>query len=630
MTTPDSNNERGATPVFVAEPNAHYEFVAFPGQEIELRVVSSDLLMMFGAEFPETEPGVDGNMPPEFLNLVRDLAGATTQDLRPLKHEFRVALAAGEIRWIRTESFPHAGKNGEISWQGHATDITAQKEKEEELREEIELMEFCHRVARMGYWVLDLTTRKLDCSQGLLLLLGFDESLDLDLDDLLSHFADESRELFREAIDVAGDTRKGWDLVLTMNTKTEGALRVRSVGAQLRQGRFPRVCCVIHDITSQAAQMEADERSGRIELLGQLAGGIAHDFNNLLTAISLSLDSIKADVGISDRVRTAVRDAENATRSSQRLTHQLLTFAKGGAPVKVVSDLKRLLGETLDFTMSGSGCRCIREIGNDLWPVNIDRAQIQQVIQNLVINAREATSDRGEIHVTLRNVALTSSTPALAAGSYCELVICDNGPGIPEHARERLFSPYFTTKPHGTGLGLATSFSIAKRHEGWLACDASPEQGAVFRLMLPAERKRGVVETRRIAYVRRGRGRILLMDDQLDILRILSAALERFGYQVTAVPDSDGALDAVRKARDEDKMFAVAVLDLTLPGGRDGVETLRLIRETEPGLPAVGCSGYAESDVMAHPQRYGFQRMLAKPFRVDELVEVLQAVAVAD
>ncbi len=616
-------------PAKIVTPGVCFEFLTTSAREFQLISISEDALHQFGLD-----PAASVNarqiislFPPAAFAALSEELFAAAQQLRPLKHEFRVPRHDGSLCWLRSECFPQTSDQQGIIWHGHLMDITAHKQTEAVLREQLELMEFCQHVAVMGYWLLDLETHRLSCSSAHAEMLGYEAGGGpRTFEDLLAHYCPASRATLRQAVAHAAATHEGWDLILSIQRQGRPDMLVRSVGAHLREGRNPHLCCVVQDVTAQQAEIESQERFARIELLGQLAGGIAHDFNNFLTSITLSLDAMKADPGLSDRARIAIRDAENAAKSSRRLTHQLLTFAKGGAPLKAVIDLRLLLHETVDFAMSGSGCRCVREIPEDLWCVHADRAQIQQVIHNLIINAREATNERGEIFVLASNFKNYDIPNLVPAALYCRISVRDNGPGIPESVRSRIFSPYFTTKPNGTGLGLATSFSIARRHEGQLTFETTHGNGTIFHLFIPAEPGRTAMETKKIGYLRRGNQRILLMDDQADILRIISAALERFGYQVTTAQDSATCVQALREAQADGATFAAAILDLTLPGGPDGIETLRLLREIEPSLPAVGCSGYAESDVMAHPERYGFQRMLPKPFRIDELVEVLQSV----
>ncbi len=564
---------------------------------------------------------------PELERLLKRAAAAEALDSEgELSADAWLALPSGRQTRIRISLKFQPLSGGGTLWSGSLVNITDLARETAWLHEQLHLSKLCQEAARVGFWTLDVSTGLAQWSPGIQTIRGVSADDSIPLEEALAAYEEDSRRVLRDAIEHAAATGAGWDLVLTLSTEAGQSLRVRHVGRATEGGRTKQLYGILQDITAEAMHQEANQRLGRLELLGQLAGGIAHDFNNLLTSVTLSLDSIKADGTVGDPVRISLRDAENAAKGLRGLTRQLLTFAKGGEPVRAPTNLSRLLEETLDFTLSGSGCRIERDIAADLWPANVDRAQIQQVVQNLVLNARDATHDRGIIRVRACNRIISGfDVPGIAPGEYCEIAVEDDGHGIAEEMKDKIFSPYFTTKPLGTGLGLATSFSIAKRHDGYLTFDSRQGDGTSFTLLVPAERQQRPRETRRIGYLRRGKGEILLLDDQIDILRIAGAALERFGYEVTAVQNSEECLEAARRMQQNAGRYAAAVLDLTLPGSRDGIETLQLLREIDPQLPAIACTGYSNSEVMARPGDYGFHSALAKPFRIDELVEALQA-----
>jgi PAS domain S-box-containing protein len=388
---------------------------------------------------------------------------------------------------------------------------------------------------------------------------------------------------------------------------------------------------VFRDVTERHRALEERQKAEKLESLGVVAGGIAHDFNNLLTAIlgNLSLALLIPDIEgkMSDRLTAA----KKATNRAQELAQQLLTFAKGGAPVKQLTSIGKLVHDTASFTLHGSKATCHFGIPDGLWPVEIDPGQMSQVINNIVANADQAMPAGGSLRVSGENLELLTNSPTLGlrAGRWVRISVHDEGVGIPEEYMAKIFDPYFTTKPKGTGLGLATAYSIVKGHGGIIGVDSKPGEGSTFSVCLPASEKSLPAASLLAAHAPPGRSRVLILDDEEAICMIVNCALSDLGYEVTETYDGEQAIEAYREALNAGRRFDVVISDLTIPGGTGGQETIRRLREIDPEVCAIVSSGYANDPVMSNFEEYGFSGMIAKPYEIDALgrkvAEVLNA-----
>ncbi len=395
----------------------------------------------------------------------------------------------------------------------------------------------------------------------------------------------------------------------------------------------PYAVVVARDITERLRMEEELQRAGNLEALGVLAGGIAHDFNNFLTAIMNQISLAKLHLDQADHVLEKLTYAENACLQAKGLTQQLLTFAKGGEPVRRVTSLAALVGDALRLVLAGTNVKPMLTIPDDLWLVDIDPGQISQVLNNLLINAVQAMPEGGMLRVTVRNETMSPEDVLestfgehLPHGDHLCVTIQDSGSGIPESMVAKIFDPYFTTKAQGSGLGLATSYSIIRKHGGTLTVKSKQGQGATFMFCLPAMRfetdsahRQTCVPPHTIEVAHH----ILFMDDDDMIRESMGEILEDIGYTVTLVRDGREALEALHRARKDNQVFDVAIMDLTIPGGMGGVEAVGRLKAVDPLLKAVVSSGYSTAPAMAHYQEYGFDAVVAKPYTVNELRCVL-------
>jgi two-component system cell cycle sensor histidine kinase/response regulator CckA len=387
------------------------------------------------------------------------------------------------------------------------------------------------------------------------------------------------------------------------------------------------VVIVFSDITEKRRMEDELQRAQKLESIGILAGGIAHDFNNILTAVIGNLSLAKIHARPEDEIYERLNEAGKAASIAKDLTQQLLTFSKGGAPIKKVASIKEILSDTTEFALSGSNVRCRYDIPEDLWSVECDVGQISQVINNLIINAKQAMPAGGTVDLAARNavVAKRDKLP-LADGKYLKIVVRDRGVGIPPEHLSMIFDPYFTTKQRGSGLGLATTYSIVKNHGGYIRVETKEGSGTSFEVYLPSTGK-VIMPARRISRgLPSGRGRILLMDDEDVVRKVAGTLLKYLGYEVTIALDGAEMLELYRKARSQGRPFDAVILDLTIPGGMGGKEAVRRLLEIDSKAVAVVSSGYSNDPIMANYRKYGFKGVVAKPYEIDDLGATLQKV----
>jgi PAS domain S-box-containing protein len=419
---------------------------------------------------------------------------------------------------------------------------------------------------------------------------------------------------------------------LTARDGTERILEQSASPIRDKQNEIAGVVLVFRDIT-QRQRDEAERRKAEtLEQLGLLAGGIAHDFNNLLTAIigNISLASLllPPDAEMASRLV----DAKNASLRARDLAQQLLTFARGGAPIKKTTSIGKLIQDTVSFSLRGSHSRSEFQFGADLWPAEIDPGQISQVIANLVVNADQAMPNGGTLRVSCDNFRYTATTtpdvPDLTPGDYIRIRVRDEGVGIPEQYLKRIFDPYFTTKPKGNGLGLATAYSIIKNHNGLVTVESEVHLGSTFTVYLPAALQEELPTEVPGVIVQpvTGTGRVLVVDDEEAIRTLVNFTLTRLGYEVQQAETALEGVNLYRIQLEKGERFDAVILDLTLPGGMGGKEALKKLIELDPTVNAIVSSGYATDATMSRYQDFGFRGVIAKPYEAAELGKIVHEV----
>jgi len=410
----------------------------------------------------------------------------------------------------------------------------------------------------------------------------------------------------------------------------DGAERIiADSGAPIRDesGNIIGVVLVFRDATEKQKLEEEILKAGKLESVGILAGGIAHDFNNILTAITGNISLAMRDIKPSDAIFRRLVDAESACLRAKELTYQLLTFSKGGAPVKKTVSVSEIIEDSARLALAGSNVRCKISVPDDLLPADVDEGQISQVINNLLINAVEAMPGGGVITVRAENLtAGKGDALPLAYGKYLKISIQDQGTGIlPGHLR-KIFDPYFTTKQKGSGLGLAICYSIVKKHDGHISVESVLGSGTTFSIYLPASSKEPARKKDSREEPIRGEGKILVMDDEAIVRDVTGQILKHLGYDAEFAGDGSEAIELYRKAKESGKPFDLVIMDLTVPGGMGGKEAIHWLIEIDPDVRAIVSSGYSDNLVMSDFRQYGFKGVVAKPYKIQQLALALHNV----
>jgi PAS domain S-box-containing protein len=396
------------------------------------------------------------------------------------------------------------------------------------------------------------------------------------------------------------------------------------------EGQLIGVIIVFRDITEKQMVEEELLKNRKLESIGVLAGGIAHDFNNYLTSILGNISLAKMIAVKEDVIYKRLGEAEKACFRARDLTKQLVTYSKGGAPVRKLTALPPVLRDSAGFTLAGSNVKCHFDIASGLWFIEADAGQISQIVSNLLINACHAMPEGGVVGLSADNVVLSSQHFSLPPGRYVRFSVEDHGVGIPEEHLKQIFDPYFTTKKMGSGLGLATSYSIAQKHDGLITVKSTQSVGTVFEVYLPASHKNVFQEEDDDKFTDlQGKGRILLLDNDEMIRDVAGEMLRKIGYEVISVEDGAEAIAVYRKAKEEDRPFDAAIMDLTIPGGMGGGEAVRKLISFDANLKAIVSSGYSDDPILSEYTKWGFCGVIAKPYKIEELGRVLSEVTSA-
>ncbi len=546
-------------------------------------------------------------------------------------------LRADGIRaWARTNKVPVRDKDGNITGVlGTYEDITEQVRTEEERKKLQAQLSNAMEMAHLGHWEYDVakdlftfndhfykifrTTAK---QVGAYTMSSAEYARRfVHPDDM--HVVEEENRKTIEATDPHFSRQLEHRMLLADGTI--GHIAVRFFIVKDAQGKTVKTYGVNQDITERKKMEEELLRSQKLESVGILAGGIAHDFNNILTTILGNVSMARMQARPEDEMFDLLIEAEKASIRAQTLTKQLLTFAKGGAPLKEIASIKDILKESPFFVLRGSKSRCKLSMAEDLFPAEVDIGQISQVINNIVINANQAMPTGGIIQVTAENLIIDSGDGLpLKSGRYIRISIKDQGVGIAEKHLSKVFDPYFTTKQEGNGLGLATTYSIIKKHDGHITVESRPEIGTTFHIYLPASEK--AVPENEVARIIKGRGRILVMDDEAPLRKIVGRMLEKLGYESEFAKDGTEAVRMVKEAKESETPYDAVILDLTVPGGMGGKEAIKKLVDIDLEVKAIVSSGYSDDPVLSNFQEYGFKGMMPKPFESRSLSKVLHEV----
>jgi PAS domain S-box-containing protein len=390
-------------------------------------------------------------------------------------------------------------------------------------------------------------------------------------------------------------------------------------------GRPKQILSVGRDVSERKRMEEGQIRTEKLECIAVLAAGIAHDFNNTLTGVTGCLSLAKMLSASCPDVQGVLGQAERAAFQAKAQTEQLLTFSKGGEPVTQPTSVSDLIGNSVGLLLSGSRARCDVSVPDDLWAIEADRVKIQAAIDNLLLNAVQAMPRGGTVWISAANTMLAHQNPlSLAAGPYVRICVRDEGVGIPQDLLSRIFDPYFTTKERGSGLGLAASYSVVKKHGGDITVQSEVGVGSMFAICIPAAQGDVMGAETRESTVPHGKAKVLIVDDNEVVRRTATQMLLRIGYEPHAAGDGLEALELCSAAACSGQPFEAAIVDLTVPGDMGGEEILKKLHEIAPDLKGIISSGYSEHPVLAAYRENGFAARLQKPYTLEDIGRTLR------
>ena len=543
--------------------------------------------------------------------------------------ELRIMTKSGQVRWISHSCLPVYDKKG--NYRGRRAgnrDITDRKLAEEDLHSVTQRLKLATQSANLGVWDLDPINNILIWDDRMLELYGltretFSGGFEAWQNGLHPEDRDKAIEEFQAALRGEKELDTGFRALHPNGT----VKHIKANGIVIRDsaGNPIRMIGINFDITEHRNFEHQLRQSQKLEAIGTLAGGIAHDFNNLLQGVFGYISIAKLNAANNDKSIAALEQAEKALHMSVNLTAQLLTFSKGGQPVKKKITLQPVIENSVRFALSGSNADYRIKLDAELWNVEADEGQIGQVIHNIVLNADQAMPMGGTIVIAARNVqASKNGIPQLPEeGKYVEISIQDNGIGISDEYLSKIFDPYFTTKAMGSGLGLATCYSIIKNHGGVIHVLSRMGKGTTFYVYLPAIEagKEEPKPPQLSPFVRKGK--ILLMDDEELIRNIARDMIEVLDHEVALAEHGEDAIGKYKAAAESGKPFDIVILDLTIRGGMGGKETIEQLRAVNPGIKAIVSSGYSDDAVVSDYRNYGFSARLTKPYKLEELSDTI-------
>lgn len=517
-------------------------------------------------------------------------------------------------------------------------DITERKKANEALAEEKERLLVTLRSIGEGVITTD--------TQGCVVLMNRsaeitthvtqEEAMGRPIQQILRLASEKTEEIIEYPVDKVLQTKRIADatdhVLILPKTNEKRIITDNAAPIQDKEGNLLGVVVVFRDTTDRLKMEEELLKARKIESIGILAGGIAHDFNNILSAIlgNISMSKMKLEHGNKEKSLELLTRAEKASERARDLTQQLLTFSKGGAPVKRTSSISDLLRDSASFSSAGSNARCEFAISPNLWPVDMDAGQMSQVINNLVINARQAMPNGGVINIEANNIIFDSDNTKygvhLKKGNYIKIAIRDQGIGIAPENLQKIFDPYFTTKKSGSGLGLATSYSIIKNHEGAITVESAKGTGTIFYIVLPASKNIMPLQKVQESRPEPAHGKVLIMDDEEIIVEMSEAMLTELGYQVATAKDGKEAVELYIKHKNMGSPFDVVIMDLTIPGGMGGEETIKQLKAFDSNVKAIVSSGYSNDPIMANFKKFGFVNVLTKPYQIRELARIIDSI----
>ena len=512
-------------------------------------------------------------------------------------------------------------------------EIIKRKKAEKALAAEKELLSVTLRSIGDGLITTDTRGRVMLVNEKAEQLCGWrqDEALDKPVNEIFKIVNEKNRRELENPVEIV--LRTGSTTPLINNTlliSRDGTERIiAEKGAPIRDldDTVVGVVLIFRDITPERRMEEELEKARKIKSLGILAGGIAHDFNNILTAVIGNISLAKANASPETKYYECLGNAEKAGLRARDLTQQLITFSKGGAPLMRSASIEEIIRDTAQFVLQGANVSSSFSFADDLWLCEIDEGQVSQVISNLVINANQAMSEGGVISIAAENMTVgKGANLPLKQGKYVKITVADHGEGISPENLPKIFDPYFSTKQAGSGIGLATSYSIIRRHRGLVTVESVLGDGTTFYIYLPASDAKSVAQGSEVTGLTKGKGRILVMDDEEIVREVVEQMLVYLGYEVVFVADGSQAIERYRESRESGASFDLVILDLTVPGGMGGKETMEHLLKIDPEVKVLVSSGYSTDPVMAEYRKFGFSGVIGKPYEIKTLGDALSLV----
>jgi PAS domain S-box-containing protein len=513
-------------------------------------------------------------------------------------------------------------------------DVTEQYRKDEQLRRSEENLRAIFNAAKnVALIITDIDVENgkiLEFSPGAETIFGYSRQEAIGMPAAVLHLA-EDVEKFPAIREEMAANRPGFNGESTLVRKSGETFPslFTTYPVLAEDGAMIAAIGVAIDISKQKEAEVELLKMEKLQSIGTLAGGLAHDFNNIMMGLFGNISLAKMKLAADNPARGFIEKAEQSLERATGLTNQLLTFAKGGAPLREEVSLPELVEQTVQFDLSGSSVKAVFETAPDLWKASVDRGQMHQVFSNLTINARQAMEEGGILTIAMDNCEIASfDAVGLPSGKYLKITVADQGRGIDRQYLGKIFDPYFTTRQGGRGLGLATTYSIIAKHGGLIEVDSEVGRGTTFTLYLPAletgetapvvsketlEKKAEVAK----------RLRILLMDDEEMVRQVVQEMLEVLDFDVETAVDGADALEKYRQAMVMSSPFDGVIMDLTIPGGMGGKVAVQKLLEIDPDAKAIVSSGYADDPIMAGYGEYGFKGVIAKPYKIDEMQKEL-------
>ncbi len=539
----------------------------------------------------------------------------------------------GAMQNFEVYAYPVFDRQGNlIQMIEYAIDVTGRRQAQADLAAEKERLSVTLRSIGDGVITTDISGKIVLLNRVAEDLTGWntEEAAGLPLEEVFHIINEQTGEACENpaAEVISGGRVVGLAAHTVLLTKDGSKRRVADSGAPILDAKsnIIGVVLVFRDVTEQLKTEKELLKVKKLESIGILAGGIAHDFNNILAAILGNINLALFDQDLKEKTKRLLSEAEKASLRAKELTQQLLTFSKGGEPVKEVSSLNEIIRDSADFILLGDKVACKYDIHEDLWLVDIDKGQMSQVIQNIVLNAGHAMPEGGTISITCENLASAEGEvlPFAPDGRFVKISIRDSGIGMSANIAEKIFDPYFTTKHGGSGLGLAISQSIINKHNGHITVESTPGVGSTFAIYLPCSmetktrQQESQIENKETAPLR-----VLIMDDEEIVRDVAREMLLQLGHEAVLSADGEEAVQAYKESLDSGHPFDLVIMDLTIPGGMGGAEAVQKILHLDAKAKVMVSSGYSNDPIMANCREYGFCAAIVKPYQLQQLARVI-------